>query len=156
MTKSKITLRFAHRGRGTIKEAKNVNLIVPNQTTTIKNKKTNQIKKYNSILWSDGIVTIVPLKISFRWNPGRKFEKINQIEIDNEKFMISVTYKLQEKYMNTTVSPSTLDDNILGIDHNCGFNRHILNCANLKNGHVLNLGKIGPKIRQKYFKKRKK
>jgi hypothetical protein len=43
----------------------------------------------------------------------------------------------------------------LGIDHNCGFNRHILNCANLKTGHVLNIGKIGPKIRQKYYKKRK-
>ena len=91
-------------GRGTIKEAKNVNLIVPNQTTTIKNKKTNEIKKYNSIIWSDGVITIIPLKLSFRWNPGRTFEKINQIEIDKESeiwrfsamiaaFMISVTYK---------------------------------------------------------------
>ena len=93
--------------------------------------------------------------MSFRWNPGRTFEKINQIEIDKEKFMISVTYKLQEINMNATNSPPTQDDNILGIDHNCGFNRHILNCANLKTGHVLNIGKIGPKIRQKYYKKRK-
>ena len=119
------------------------------------NKKTNELKKYNSILWSDGLITIVPLKMTFRWNPGRTFEKINQIEIDEEKFMISVTYKLQKANMDATDLQSAQDDNILGIDHNCGFNRHILNCANLKTGHVLNLGKIGPKIRQKYFKKRK-
>ena len=39
-------------GRGTIKEAKNVNLIVPNQTTTIrlrrKTRKPMNSKKYNS------------------------------------------------------------------------------------------------------------
>ena len=46
-------------------------------------------------------------------------------------------------------------NNILGIDHNCGFRRHILNCANLKTGEVLNLGKNCPKIRNKYLKKRK-
>ena len=39
-------------GRGTIKEAINVNLIVPNQTT----KTTSKI--YNSITWENGIVTL--------------------------------------------------------------------------------------------------
>ena len=128
-------------GRGTIKEAHNVNLIIPNQTT----KKNSKI--YNSIIWENGIVTLKPLKLSFRWNPGRNFEKINQVEVDNNKFMISVTFKntlIKQEYMN-----------ILGIDHNCGFGRHILNCANLATGEVLNLGKKGPKIRNKYFKKHK-
>ena len=128
-------------GRGTIKEAHNVNLIIPNQTTKINSK------IYNSIIWENGIVTLKPLKLSFRWNPGRNFEKINQVEVDNNKFMISVTFKntlIKQEYMN-----------ILGIDHNCGFGRHILNCANLATGEVLNLGKKGPKIRNKYFKKHK-
>ena len=56
--------------RGTIQKAVNVNLIVPNQTTKYKSK------IYNSIIWQNGLVIIKPLKISFRWNPGRKFEKI--------------------------------------------------------------------------------
>ena len=58
------------------------------------------------------------------WNPGRTFEKINQIEIDKESavwrfsamiaaFMISVTYKLQEINMTAINSPPTQDDNIL-------------------------------------------
>jgi IS605 OrfB family transposase len=45
--------------------------------------------------------------------------------------------------------------NILGIDLNCGVGRSIANCANLKNGEVLNLGKQGPNIRKSYFTKRK-
>ena len=128
-------------GRGTIKKATNVNIIVPNQSTKIKSK------IYNSITWENGLVTLKPLKISFRWNPGRKFEKINQVEIDNEKFMIAATFK------NNTIKQEY--NNVLGIDHNCGFGRHILNCANLQTGEVLNLGKKGPKLRNKYFKKRK-
>jgi len=61
--------------------------------------------------------------------------------------MIAATFKntiVHQKYAN-----------VLGIDHNCGFGRHILNCANLLTGEVVNLGKKGPKIRNKYFKKRK-
>ena len=130
-------------GRGTIKEAANVNLIVPNQTS--KSKSTSKI--YNSITWERGFVTLKPLKIGFRWNPGKHFEKINQVEIDNKKFMIAATFK------NTIVNQKYA--NVLGIDHNCGFGRHILNCANLLTGEVVNLGKKGPKIRNKYFKKRK-
>lgn len=84
-------------GRGTIKEATNVNLIVPNQTTR------QASKIYNSITYENGIVTLKPLKISFRWNPGRKFEKINQVEIDNEKFMVAATFKnniINQEYNN--------------------------------------------------------
>ena len=54
-------------GRGTIKEAHNVNLIIPNQTTKVNSK------VYNSIIWENGVVTLKPLKLSFRWNPGRNF-----------------------------------------------------------------------------------
>ena len=45
---------------------------------------------------------------------------------------------------------------VLGIDHNCGVERAILNCADLKKGTTFGLGKKGPKIRLKYRKKRKK
>ena len=99
-------------GRGTIKEAHNVNLIIPNQTTKVNSK------IYNSIIWENGVVTLKPLKMSFRWNPGRNFEKINQVEIDSNKFMISATFQ------NTFVNQEYM--NILGIDHNCGFGRHSL------------------------------
>jgi IS605 OrfB family transposase len=128
-------------GKNVIKKATNVNLIVPNQITKTKSG------VYNSIIWENGKVTLKPLNLSFRWNPGRKFEKICQVEIDKNKFMISVKFK--------NVVMKTEFNNILGIDHNCGFGRHILNCANLRNGYVMNLGKSGPKIRNKYFKKRR-
>ena len=57
-------------GRGTIKEAHNVNLIIPNQTTKVNSK------VYNSIIWENGVVTLKPLKLSFRWNPGRNFASV--------------------------------------------------------------------------------
>lgn len=129
-------------GRGTIKKVTNANLIVPNQKSTSKKGKINR-----SITWENGYVTLKPLKMRFRWNPGVAFEKINQVEIDGSKFMIAATFK------NVVIDQEY--NNILGIDHNCGFGRHILNCANLQTNEVLNLGKIGPKIRRKYYRKRK-
>ena len=134
-------------GRGTIKEAKNVNLIVPNSSKRTYTMKDGTVKTYGSIDYENERVYLKPLKLSFRWNPGRPFEKINQVEIDNEKFMISVTFKntiIKQKYKN-----------VLGIDVNCGVGRSVVNAANLKTGELLNLGKQGPNIRKFYFKKRK-
>lgn len=139
-------------GRGTIKQASNVNLIVPNQksirNTTLKDGTKKKYINY-SILWENGFVTIKPLKLTFRWNPGRKFTKIHQIEIDDKKFMLAVSFPQQ--------SPEQIIEphHILGIDLNCGVGRSIANCANLKNGEIINLGKQGPNIRKYYFKKRR-
>jgi len=130
----------------TIKEAKNVNLIIPNSSIRTYTLKDGTIKKYGNIIYENGIVTIKPLKMSFRWNPGRTVKKINQIEIDSNKFMITATFE---------DNPTTLEHHdILGIDLNCGIGRHIVNAANLKTREVINLGKQAPNIRKKYFKKR--
>lgn len=135
-------------GRGTIKEVSNINLIIPNSSVTSHKLKDGSIKKYYNIEYNNEMVYIKPLKLSFRWNSGRKFSKINQIEIDEDKYMISVT--LDEKLNNINYDNS----GILGIDLNCGGGRHIINAANLNTGKVLNLGKNGPNIRKYYYKKR--
>ena len=137
-------------GRGTIKKATNVNLIVPNtDRKTSYKRKDGTVKSsiYNNILYENGFVIIKPLKIKFRWNPGKQFIKINQLEIDNEKFMICVSFPIPNENIKT--------ESVLGIDLNCGVGRAIANCANLKNGEILNLGKQGPNIKKSYFKKRK-
>ena len=139
-------------GRGTIKKVSNVNLIIPNMISNVKWTTKNGLKKhksYNSIDYDNGIVTIKSLKLKFRWNPGKTFIKILQIEINNNKFMISALFP-DGQIVNQ------IYNNVLGIDLNCGIGRNIANCANLKNGEIINLGKQGPNIRKYYFKKRKK
>jgi len=121
-------------GRGTIKEASNVNLIVPGQGIRY-DKKTIT-------------VTLIPLKVSFRWDCGREFVKINQVEIDNDKFMIAVTF------INGDVNENKED--IISLDLNCGYGRHIINAVDHKRNHVINLGKNAPHIRHKYFKLRQR
>ena len=136
-------------GRGTIKEATNVNLIVPSHVTKRK-LKDGSIKQYSNIDYHNGTVTLKPLKMTFKWNPGRSFEKINQVEINEGRFMISATFK------NITEHQEYPLNNVLGLDHNCGVGRHIINAANLQTGEVINLGKCGPNDRKMYFKKRQK
>jgi len=119
-------------GRGTIKTARNVNLIIPGQGI-----------KYNQIQQT---ITLTPLKISFRWNCGRSFKKINQVEIDSKRFMVSVTFDN---------SKAVTLDNILSLDLNCGFGRHVINAVDHQAKHVLNLGKQGPHLRHKYYKLRR-
>ena len=131
-------------GRGPIKEAKNINLIVPNVDRRFKNK-AGEIKIYNNIEHHNGIVKVKPLNLSFRWNPGKEYIKIHQIEIDNEKYMISVGFPIQSLKES---------QGVLGIDLNCGVGRHVANCANLETGEILNLGRQGPNIRKMYYKKR--
>ena len=131
-------------GRGNAKKVSNINLIVPNMKTKTK-KKT-----YETITYTNGIVEIKPLKISFRWNPGISFNEIKQIEISLERFMISATFPISKKKLRFGKK------NYLGIDLNCGGGRHIANCANLKTKEVLNLGKSGPNLRKKFQNKRKK
>jgi len=133
-------------GRGTIKKATNVNLIVPNPTSKQYTMKNGTMKTYNSITYEGERVHLKALKLSFRWNPGKPFVKIHQVEIDEKKFMITVSFQneiVQHKYTN-----------VVGIDLNCGVGRSVANVANLLTGELLNLGKQGPNIRKYYFKKR--
>ena len=134
-------------GRGTIKRATNVNLIIPNSSERVYTNKSGDRKVYRNIEYSNSTVYIKPLKLSFRWNPGKDFIKINQIEISSNKFMISVSFNITPIDQQYT--------NVLGIDLNCGVGRSVANCANLQNGEILNIGKQGPNIRKYYFKKRK-
>lgn len=130
-------------GKGTIKKVSNVNLIVPNQI--IKNLK----KEWRSIKYDKEIVTMTVLKKSFRWNPGMTFLRIVQIEISDSNYMISVSFE----------KPPLLefeDKKLLGVDLNCGIGRHIANCGNLLNGHVMDFGRKGPFIRKQYTAKRRK
>jgi putative transposase len=136
-------------GRGNIKEAKNVNLVIPNSSIRKYEMMDGTIKEYANIDYISEMVVIKPLKMSFRWNPGKDFEKINQVEISKDRFMISATFK------DNIVKQEYIDSDILGLDLNCGMGRHIINAANLKTGEVINLGKCGPHIRKKYFMKRK-
>lgn len=137
-------------GRGTIKEAKHVNLIISNSINKRKYKKkdgTIQIKTYSNMVYENGWVTVKPLKLKFRWNPGKTFRKIHQLEIDETKFMIAVSFpesKVDQEYQG-----------VLGIDLNCGMGRSVVNCANLNTRELLNLGKQGPNLRKFHFKKRK-
>lgn len=133
-------------GRGTIKHATNVNIVVPNSSKNAVKLKDGTLREYRNIEYRNGIVYVKPLKLQFRWNPGKDFEKINQIEIDEHKYMLCVTFR-----NNHIPEEST---GVLGIDLNCGVGRHVAVCANLQTNEVLCLGKQGPNIRLKYFKKR--
>jgi putative transposase len=135
-------------GRGEINQASNVHLIVPNSSIRKYTMKDGTVKMYGNIDYKDERVYLKPLKMSFRWNPGVPFEKINQVEISKNRFMITATFQ------NKIVKQEYLD--VLGIDLNCGMGRSIANVANLKTGELLNLGKKGPNVRKSYFKKRKK
>jgi putative transposase len=124
-----------------IKRVTNVNLILPNQSI-----------KYDV---DTGIVYLTPLKIRFYWKPDlpdflERFQKINAIEISDDRFMLSVSYSLEG------IKVLYPKRNILSLDHNCGYGRHIINGADHKNQKVINLGKSGPHIRYKYQKLRQK
>ena len=124
-----------------IKRVTNVNLILPHQSI-----------KYDS---DTGIVYLTPLKIRFYWKPDlpdfeKRFQKINAIEISRDRFMMSVSYSNEG---DKVLYP---EKNILSLDHNCGYGRHIINGADHRNETVINLGKSGPHIRYKYQRLRQK
>jgi putative transposase len=134
-------------GRGTIKRVTNVVLPVPNSSVTRYTRKDGSIGESKNIEYNDGLVTIKPLDLQFRWNPGREFTKIHSLEIDAKKYMICVSIRLP--VVTTEYS------NVLGIDLNCGVGRHVAVCANLQTNEVLCLNKQGPNIRYRYYKKRR-
>ncbi len=117
-----------------------------------KRKVKNQTKTYSNVIWDETTkkVTVKPLKIQLRWRPPVEFRRIVHMEINSKHYFLTVEVEpdapeLQHEKLG-----------ILGIDHNCGVGRAILNCADLKKGTTFGLGRKGPKIRLKYRKKRKR
>ena len=112
----------------TIKKVSHVNLIVPGQGCKINNH----------------ILKIPCLNLSMECRIPREYNKINQIEIDQEYVFVSVTVEEKEPYETTE---------FIGIDRNA--TSHICVAA-LPNGDVIKLGKKGPHISRKYKAIRKK
>ncbi len=114
-----------------IKSAKNVNLIIPNQGIKIDKEKMN--------------IRIPSLKLELNYHFPNTFEKINQIEINNEYTFISVTIHENPEYQ---------PESYIGVDLNA--TGHVAVAANPKTGKVLKLGKKAQHIHKKYSNLRKK
>jgi len=108
-----------------IKRVKSVKLTVPNQG--IKVDKEVQV------------INISSLKFSFKYQFPNNFDKINQIEIDNEYVYVSVS--IPEK------TPLWVDKYI-GVDLNT--TGHVAVVANPETGKILKLGKEVEHIHNKY------
>lgn len=108
------------------KLAKSVNLIIPNQ----------------GIKHNDNIIKISSLKLEFPFN--KNFEKINQIELNNEYAFISITIR-ENKIIKT--------DKHIGIDLNT--TGHCAVMAVKETGKVYKLGKKANHIHKKYKNIRK-
>ena len=106
-----------------------VKLIVPNQ----------------SVKWDKKTITIVPLDVSFSYQFSVKFSKVNQIEIDNQYFYVSV--EVEEE-------PQRKPDGWIGIDRNTTGHCAVATCT--KTDKVLMLGKKSKYIHEKYKNIRKK
>ncbi len=114
-----------------IKSVKHVNLIIPNQG--IKINKENRVIKISS------------LKLELNYRFPNTFEKINQIEINNEYAFISVTIPENQEYK---------PESYVGVDLNA--TGHVAVAANPENGKVLKLGKKTQHTHKKYSNMRKK
>ncbi len=108
-----------------LKEVKNVNLIVPNQSIKVNQKKRS--------------IEIPCLKFAFEYQFRNDFIKINQIEINREWVFVSVTIP-EKKEIKVK--------NWVGIDRNT--TGHIAVLANPKTGKVVKLGREALYIHNKY------
>ena len=113
-----------------IKKIYNIKLIIPNQGIKIK----------------DEIISIPSLKVSFDYSQHIRidFNKVNQIEIDNSYYYVSV--EVQE-------SKQIKPEGFIGIDRNT--NGHCVVLANTKTNKVKMFGKKAKHIHTKYSKTRK-
>ena len=107
----------------TIKGVQSVKLTIPNQ----------------SIKTLEDKIKVIPLNIVFNFQYIMGFEKINQIEIDNKYFYVSVSFKKVDNI--ETVGT-------LGIDRNS--TKHIVVCADSNGSIVRKFGKKAPHVRKKY------
>lgn len=108
-----------------IKRVSRIKLTVPNQGI-----------QYDS---KDGIIRITSLKLEVKNEIPILFEKINQIEVDNEYLYIAVSIKENLEYKS---------DNWIGIDRNT--TGHLAVTANPMTGKIMKLGKSGQFIHTKY------
>ncbi len=113
------------------KSIKNIKLIIPGQSIKVNN--------------TTKTITLTLLKTTFQYEFKQDFKKINQIEIDNNYFYISV--EVQDE---TLFKP----DGWIGIDRNTTGHCAVASCT--KTGKVMMLGKQAKHIHQKYSKIRKK
>src|ERR1035441_6039058 len=109
----------------TIKRVSSVKLIVPNQGIKLD--------------VANSTISIPCLKLSFKYQFRYLFSKVNQIEIDNEYFYVSVEVAEQKQ-----IEPVGW----LGIDRNT--NGHCVVAACSKTGKVMMLGKKAKHIHTKY------
>jgi len=118
----------------------------------VKNKKIKQVHKVNLIIPNQGIkvnkrdqtISIPCLKFSFDHQYLNNFEKINQIEI-NDQFVF-VSFSINEK-------EQTDKNNAIGVDLNT--TGHVAVIANPQTGKVVKLGKKANHIHIKYRNIRK-
>ena len=108
-----------------LKEVKNANLIIPNQSIKVNQKKRS--------------IEIPCLKFKFGYQFRNDFTKINQIEMNKEWIFVSVTIP-EKKEIKVK--------NWIGIDRNTVG--HIAVLANPKTGKVVKLGKEALHIHNKY------
>jgi len=113
-----------------IKKISNVKLVIPNQGIKVK----------------ENIISISSLKVSFDYllNIRQSFNKINQIEIDNFYYYVSVEAKEDKKFK---------PEGFIGIDRNT--NGHCVALANTKTNKVKMLGKKAKHIHTKYSEMRR-
>jgi putative transposase len=118
----------------------------------VKNKKIKQIHKVNLIIPNQGIkvdknkqtISIPCLKFSFGYQYLNDFNKINQIEINNQFIFISVSVNEKEQ---------VVQENAIGVDLNTTGHAAVI--ANPQNGKVVKLGKKANHIHNKYKNIRK-
>ncbi len=109
----------------TIKNANRVKLTVPSQSVNVDKEKR--------------VIEISCLKFKIQYNFRNDFEKINQIELDNEYAYVSVSIKEQPQ-----ITPNAW----IGVDRNT--TGHIAVVANPSTGKVWKLGKEALHIHNKY------
>lgn len=115
----------------TIKSVRRVKLTLPNQGIRL-----NQVERK---------IRISSLKVEFDYRFPNYFEKVNQIEIDNEYFYVSVTVIEQEM---------CVPESFIGVDLNT--TGHVAVVANPQTGKILKLGKKAEHIHKKYREIRRK
>jgi len=114
-----------------IKKVSNIKLIIPNQGIKLD--------------LNNSIITIPSLKISFSYQFRYQFTKVNQIEIDNKYYYVSVTIEEQKQIKS---------NEWIGIDRNT--NGHCAVAACTKTNKVIMLGKKAKYVHTKYSKIRRK
>lgn len=118
----------------------------------VKNKKIKQVRKVNLIVPNQGInvdknkqiISIPCLKFSFDYQYLNNFEKINQIEINNQFVFVSVSIN-EKKQID--------QKNAIGVDLNTTGHAAVI--ANPQTGKVIKLGKKANHIHTKYKNIRK-